>query len=66
MNPLGQSNITSNNSWSGMMTTPNILPAPGSNPFFNLPSQQLQNSGVPSQVCLQNLSIESKNSSNYL
>ncbi|XP_051156078.1 stromal membrane-associated protein 1 [Leptopilina boulardi] len=44
MNPMGQNNIAANNSWSGMMTTPNILPAPGSNPFFNLPNQQIHNS----------------------
>ncbi|XP_033230003.1 stromal membrane-associated protein 1-like [Belonocnema kinseyi] len=50
MNPLGQSNVTGNNSWNGMMATPNILPAPGSNPFFNLPTQQLQNSGVAPQL----------------
>lgn len=50
MNPIGQNNMTSNNSWSGMMTTPNILPAPGSNPFFNLPTQQVHNSSAVPQV----------------
>ncbi|XP_016915876.1 stromal membrane-associated protein 1 [Apis cerana] len=40
---LGQSNINSNNGWSGMLTQ-NLQPAPGSNPFFNLTSQQQQQS----------------------
>ncbi|XP_015522359.2 stromal membrane-associated protein 1 isoform X1 [Neodiprion lecontei] len=30
----------SNNGWSGMLATQNLQPAPGSNPFFNLPNQQ--------------------------
>lgn len=38
---LGQS--SSNNGWSGMLTQ-NLQPAPGSNPFFNLTSQQQQQS----------------------
>lgn len=50
MNPLGQNNIVGNNSWSGMMTNPNILPAPGSNPFFNLPTQQVHNSNPVPQL----------------
>ena len=40
---LGQSNINSNNGWSGMLTQ-NLQPAPGNNPFFNLTSQQQQQS----------------------
>ncbi|XP_031848572.1 stromal membrane-associated protein 1 [Nomia melanderi] len=43
MMQLGQSNISSNNGWSGMLTQ-NLQPAPGSNPFFNLASQQQQQS----------------------
>ena len=43
MMQLGQSNINSNNGWSGMLTQ-NLQPAPGSNPFFNLTSQQQQQS----------------------
>ncbi|XP_011351438.1 stromal membrane-associated protein 1 isoform X2 [Ooceraea biroi] len=36
---VGQNtNIPSNNGWSGMLTQ-NLQPAPGSNPFFNLPQQ---------------------------
>lgn len=47
---LGQSNISSNNGWSGMLTQ-NLQPAPGSNPFFNLASQQQQQSvGFGGQV----------------
>lgn len=38
---LGQSNANSNNGWSGMLTQ-NLQPAPGSNPFFNLATQQHQ------------------------
>ncbi|XP_076239144.1 stromal membrane-associated protein 1 [Calliopsis andreniformis] len=41
MMQLGQSNISTNNGWSGMLTQ-NLQPAPGSNPFFNLTSQQQQ------------------------
>ncbi|XP_076287838.1 stromal membrane-associated protein 1 [Lasioglossum baleicum] len=41
MMQLGQSN--SNNGWSGMLTQ-NLQPAPGSNPFFNLPTPQRQQS----------------------
>ncbi|KAF7992700.1 hypothetical protein HCN44_005044 [Aphidius gifuensis] len=36
---MGQNNNMANNGWSGMIANPNIQPAPGSNPFFNLPSQ---------------------------
>ncbi|XP_076628413.1 stromal membrane-associated protein 1 [Colletes latitarsis] len=39
MMQLAQPNINSNNGWSGMLTQ-NLQPAPGSNPFFNLTSQQ--------------------------
>ncbi|OAD62744.1 Stromal membrane-associated protein 1 [Eufriesea mexicana] len=45
MMQLGQSNISSNNGWSGMLTQ-NLQPAPGSNPFFNLTSQQQQQQPV--------------------
>ncbi|XP_047347848.1 stromal membrane-associated protein 1 [Vespa velutina] len=38
MMQLGQTN----NGWSGGMLTQNIQPAPGSNPFFNLATQQQQ------------------------
>ncbi|KZC14125.1 PREDICTED: stromal membrane-associated protein 1 [Dufourea novaeangliae] len=43
MMQLGQTNISSNNGWSGMLTQ-NLQPAPGSNPFFNLTVQQQQQS----------------------
>lgn len=46
MMQLGQSNISSNNGWSGMLTQ-NLQPAPGSNPFFNLTSQQQQQQQQP-------------------
>lgn len=36
---MGQNNNIANNGWSGMIANPNIQPAPGSNPFFNLPTQ---------------------------
>jgi len=49
MMQLGQSNIASNNGWSGMLTQ-NIQPAPGSNPFFNLTAQQ-QTTAFTAQVC---------------
>ncbi|CAL7934318.1 unnamed protein product [Xylocopa violacea] len=42
---LGQSNISSNNGWSGMLTQ-NLQPAPGSNPFFNLTAQQQQQQSI--------------------
>lgn len=50
MMQLGQSNIASNNGWSGMLTQ-NIQPAPGSNPFFNLTAQQQQTTAFAAQVC---------------
>ncbi|XP_020280394.1 stromal membrane-associated protein 1-like [Pseudomyrmex gracilis] len=49
MMQLGQSNIASNNGWSGMMT-PNLQPAPGSNPFFNLTAQQQQTAAFAAQL----------------
>ena len=55
MNPLGQNNIVSNNSWRGMIATPNLQPAPGSNPFFNVPSRPLVDSSVEPQVRSKNL-----------
>jgi len=50
MMQLGQTSITSNNGWSGMLTQ-NIQPAPGSNPFFNLTTQQQQTAAFGTQVC---------------
>lgn len=50
MMQLGQSNIASNNGWSGMLTQ-NIQPAPGSNPFFNLTAQQQPTTAFAAQVC---------------
>lgn len=48
---MGQTNnATGNNGWSGMIANPNIQPAPGSNPFFNLPTQTSGNSAFMSQV----------------
>ncbi|XP_015590553.1 stromal membrane-associated protein 1 isoform X2 [Cephus cinctus] len=50
---LGQSNVGSNNGWSGMLTAQNLQPAPGSNPFFNLAiqqQQQQQNTAFASQL----------------
>lgn len=41
MMQIGQTNISSNNGWSGVLTQ-NLQPAPGSNPFFNLTTQQQQ------------------------
>jgi len=49
MMQLGQGNIASNNGWSGMLTQ-NIQPAPGSNPFFNLTTQQQQTTAFATQV----------------
>ncbi|KAG5312427.1 SMAP1 protein, partial [Acromyrmex insinuator] len=49
MMQLGQSNIASNNGWSGMLTQ-NIQPAPGSNPFFNLTAQQQQTTAFTAQL----------------
>jgi len=49
MMQLGQGNIASNNGWSGMLTQ-NIQPAPGSNPFFNLTTQQQQTTAFAPQV----------------
>ncbi|XP_012134996.1 stromal membrane-associated protein 1 isoform X2 [Megachile rotundata] len=43
MMQIGQSNISSNNGWSGVLTQ-NLQPAPGSNPFFNLTTQKQQQS----------------------
>ncbi|KAG7213617.1 hypothetical protein KM043_002868 [Ampulex compressa] len=45
MMQLGQAN----NGWSGMLTQ-NLQPAPGSNPFFNLPSQQQQTVPLATQL----------------
>lgn len=42
MMQLGQTN----NGWSGGMLTQNIQPAPGSNPFFNLATQQQQSTAA--------------------
>lgn len=50
MMQLGQTSITSNNGWSGMLTQ-NLQPAPGSNPFFNLTAQQQQTAAFTAQVC---------------
>lgn len=50
MMQLGQTNITSYNGWSGMLTQ-NLQPAPGSNPFFNLTAQQQQTAAFAAQVC---------------
>jgi stromal membrane-associated protein len=47
---MGQANVTTNNGWSGMLANQNIQPAPGSNPFFNLPAQAPTNSGSMSQL----------------
>ncbi|XP_011634387.2 stromal membrane-associated protein 1 [Pogonomyrmex barbatus] len=58
MMQLGQSNIASNNGWSGMLTQ-NIQPAPGSNPFFNLAAQQPQTTAfaqLPQQMSQMSLS----------
>ncbi|XP_050459821.1 stromal membrane-associated protein 1 [Cataglyphis hispanica] len=49
MMQLGQTNITSNNGWSGMLTQ-NLQPAPGSNPFFNLTAQQQQTTAFAAQL----------------
>lgn len=49
MMQLGQSNISNSNGWSGMLTQ-NLQPAPGSNPFFNLTSQQQQSTAFGAQV----------------
>ncbi|KAL6425244.1 hypothetical protein ACFW04_009470 [Cataglyphis niger] len=49
MMQLGQTNITSNNGWSGMLTQ-NLQPAPGSNPFFNLTAQQQQTAAFTAQL----------------
>ncbi|XP_053979151.1 stromal membrane-associated protein 1 [Hylaeus volcanicus] len=49
MMQLGQPNISSNNGWSGMLTQ-NLQPAPGSNPFFNLTSQQQQSAVFGAQL----------------
>ncbi|KAK0179252.1 hypothetical protein PV327_008058 [Microctonus hyperodae] len=50
---MGQSNVMTNNGWSGMLTTQNIQPAPGSNPFFNLPAQPSINNTFTSQLSQQ-------------
>ncbi|XP_034949653.1 stromal membrane-associated protein 1 [Chelonus insularis] len=50
---MGQSNIPSNNSWSNILPTQNIQPAPGSNPFFNLTAQAPPNSVFVSQLSQQ-------------
>lgn len=50
MPQMAQSNVMSNNGWSGMLTTQNIQPAPGNNPFFNLPAQPPTNNTFTSQV----------------
>lgn len=47
---IAPTNIMSNNGWSNMLTTQNIQPAPGSNPFFNLASQTATNNTFSSQV----------------
>lgn len=49
MMQLGQTSITSNNGWSGMLTQ-NLQPAPGSNPFFNLTAQQQQTAAFTAQL----------------
>ena len=49
MMQLGQTSITSNNGWSGMLTQ-NLQPAPGSNPFFNLTAQQQQTGVFTAQL----------------
>ncbi|XP_076175345.1 stromal membrane-associated protein 1 [Ptiloglossa arizonensis] len=49
MMQLGQSNISNSNGWSGMLTQ-NLQPAPGSNPFFNLTSQQQQSTAFGAQL----------------
>ncbi|EFN60508.1 Stromal membrane-associated protein 1 [Camponotus floridanus] len=49
MMQLGQTSIPSNNGWSGMLTQ-NIQPAPGSNPFFNLTTQQQQTAAFATQL----------------
>lgn len=50
---MGQSNLASNNGWSGMLTQ-NLQPAPGSNPFFNLTAQQQQQTpAFTTQVIIQ-------------
>lgn len=46
---LGQSNIGSNNGWGGMLPQ-NLQPAPGSNPFFNLTTQQQQSAAFGTQL----------------
>lgn len=43
---LGNTNTNTNNGWSGMLTNQSLQPAPGSNPFFNLPAQQQSNAFV--------------------
>ncbi|XP_053593521.1 stromal membrane-associated protein 1 isoform X1 [Microplitis demolitor] len=50
---MGPANIISNNGWSNMLTTQNIQPSPGSNPFFNLSNQTSTNSTFPSQLSQQ-------------
>ncbi|XP_044581951.1 stromal membrane-associated protein 1 isoform X2 [Cotesia glomerata] len=50
---IAPTNIMSNNGWSNMLTTQNIQPAPGSNPFFNLASQTATNNTFSSQLSQQ-------------
>ncbi|XP_043270220.1 stromal membrane-associated protein 1 [Venturia canescens] len=50
MQMQGQSNISSNNGWSGIMASQNLQPAPGSNPFFNLPAQPQLNTPFAPQL----------------
>lgn len=38
------------NSWNGLMLPQNLQPAPGSNPFLNMPAAQQQNVAFPPQV----------------
>lgn len=61
---LGQSNISSNNGWSGMLTQ-NLQPAPGSNPFFNLTSQQQQQSVAFNSQLSQQMAQISLGGTNY-
>ncbi|XP_012253664.2 stromal membrane-associated protein 1 isoform X2 [Athalia rosae] len=45
---MGQN--SSINGWSGMLANQNLQPAPGSNPFFNLPNQQQQSTAFTNQL----------------
>lgn len=50
MQMQGQHNMSSNNGWSGMMAAQNLQPSPGSNPFFNLPTQPQLNTPFATQL----------------